>query len=269
MQINEIFVVFDPTRKEQLALDRAVNAARDLKAAIRLFACIYADVPRASRAQEIKQRVAAQKQQLQEQVADIEAESITVFVEVEWEENWYDAVIRAVLRHGSDVLFKTTHKHSATQRYLGKTSDWALIRECPCPVLLVKESANWEHRKALAAIDIQADDELHQRLNHSIVQFTKDLLLPFDTEVHFINAYEDSMSFPDRSKLMQYCDTDTKYIHIDMGSPGDAILERAKSLDATVVVIGSTGRSGISGLVRGNTAEKILDELHCDLLLIP
>ena len=54
-----------------------------------------------------------------------------------------------------------------------------------------------------------------------------------------------------------------------MGDPDKVIVEVAKSLDANLVVIGNSARSGLSALVNTNTAEKILDELDCDLLALP
>ncbi len=42
----------------------------------------------------------------------------------------------------------------------------------------------------------------------------------------------------------------------------------AKNINADIVVIGSVGRSGISGALIGNTAEKILDEVTADVLVV-
>jgi universal stress protein E len=47
------------------------------------------------------------------------------------------------------------------------------------------------------------------------------------------------------------------------------IVETANEMGANLVVIGNSARSGFSAAVNSNTAEKILDELHCDLLAIP
>lgn len=268
MSIKEIFVVYDPTRETQPALNRAVDAATETNASIRLFACIYTELPKPGRHEEIKKRIAQQNQQLEVLVAPLREKNITVQTEVEWEKDWYHAVVRAVFRHGSDVLFKATYRHSLTQRFLSKSSDWTLIRECPCPVLLVRENANWQSRKVLAAIDIRADDEDYQRLNSNIVAFSKTHFHP-GSEVHFINAYSDSLAFPDRNKLMQFCDTESSFIHIELGAPEEVIPERARALQASAVVIGSSGRTGFSAFLNGNTAEKILDELDCDLQLIP
>ena len=54
-----------------------------------------------------------------------------------------------------------------------------------------------------------------------------------------------------------------------MGEPGDVIVENARELDASLIIVGNAARSGISALVRGNTVEKIVDRVDCDVLSMP
>jgi nucleotide-binding universal stress UspA family protein len=50
--------------------------------------------------------------------------------------------------------------------------------------------------------------------------------------------------------------------------PGVAIPALATQLKADLVVMGTVGRSGIPGLLMGNTAETILDQLSCSVLVM-
>ena len=43
------------------------------------------------------------------------------------------------------------------------------------------------------------------------------------------------------------------------GLPGPRILEVAEEIDASLIVVGSHGRTGLSGLIVGSKAEKVLD----------
>ena len=43
----------------------------------------------------------------------------------------------------------------------------------------------------------------------------------------------------------------------------------ANELDASLVVVGNSARSGLSGAISGNTVEKVLDKLDCDVLSMP
>jgi universal stress protein E len=54
-----------------------------------------------------------------------------------------------------------------------------------------------------------------------------------------------------------------------MGDASKVIVECAEELSANLVVIGNSARSGLSAAVNSNTAERVLDDLACDLLVIP
>jgi universal stress protein E len=69
--------------------------------------------------------------------------------------------------------------------------------------------------------------------------------------------------------MIRACGVEGDKVHIKMGEASKAIVETAKELDANLVVIGNSARSGLSAAVNSNTAEKILDELECDLLTMP
>ena len=42
----------------------------------------------------------------------------------------------------------------------------------------------------------------------------------------------------------------------------------AEELDAELVILGTTGRTGLSAVFIGNTAEHTIDSLNCDLLAL-
>jgi len=50
--------------------------------------------------------------------------------------------------------------------------------------------------------------------------------------------------------------------------PVAAIAEAARTSRSAIVVMGAISRSGYKRLLVGNTAERILDDLSCDILII-
>jgi universal stress protein E len=263
-------VVFDPTRPEQPALERAAAIARENAACLRVYACIYADLSRsADRAEETKWLIEAQREQLSSAVAPLQEEGIDVDTEVDWDKDWYRAVVRASTRHCADLVLKSTYRHSSRERFLNRTSDWTLIRECQCPVLLVREGEQRGLQRVLAAIDIQAEGDGYERLNRQIIDFSQRVLSAASAEVHFINAFKDLKSFPDRNTLIRNTGASSDRVHIQMGDPEKVIVERAHDLQAGLVVVGNSGRSGLSAVLSGNTVEKVLDKLECDVLSMP
>ena len=56
--------------------------------------------------------------------------------------------------------------------------------------------------------------------------------------------------------------------HVIDGLPDDVIPTLAKNLDVNAVMMGSVGRDGFTGSVVGNTAELIIDDVKCDLIVL-
>jgi len=52
------------------------------------------------------------------------------------------------------------------------------------------------------------------------------------------------------------------------GDPGQVLVEKINQLQPDLVVMGTVGRTGISGLLIGNTAETILEQLTCSVLAV-
>ena len=42
----------------------------------------------------------------------------------------------------------------------------------------------------------------------------------------------------------------------------------AKELDVGLVILGTTGRTGLSAVFIGNTAENVIDKINCDVLAL-
>jgi nucleotide-binding universal stress UspA family protein len=57
-------------------------------------------------------------------------------------------------------------------------------------------------------------------------------------------------------------------IHMVAGTPGAVLPRLADRLDIDLIVMGTVGRTGLMGLVMGNTAETILRSVRCSLLAV-
>jgi len=270
MQVDKILVVYDPTSDYQPALERAALIAEKENSAIHLFSCIYSELDEtADKANEIENLVALQQEILNEAIKPLVEQGLKISTAIEWDKDWYQAVVKASQNSGIEAVIKASHKHSATQRLFKKSSDWTLIRQCDCPVLLVKDRPTGEGRKVLAAVDLRGDKDHYEEINANILDFCRRYVGAEHAELHFVNAHKDLSSRPDKGSMKRACGVASENVHIKMGEPGKVIVKTANELSANLVVIGNSSRSGFSAAVNHNTAEKILDELECDLLAIP
>ena len=76
-------------------------------------------------------RLAVQEARLDAAVAPLLEQGIEVSTEVEWDKDWYHAVVRASMRAHAHVVFKSSYRHNSSQRVLNKTSDFTLIKWPP------------------------------------------------------------------------------------------------------------------------------------------
>ncbi|MFK8049165.1 MAG: universal stress protein [Halioglobus sp.] len=267
---NKLFAVYDPTQEEQPALERAFDVALEISAQVHVFACVYAH-PAKSDGDVINADAVLSLHQakIDEAVAGAIASGVAVSTELAWGKDWYRGVVDAAARHEADLVLKSSYRHSSGKRIFNRTSDWTLIRECHCPVLLVKEGTQVEERRVLSAVDITARSDSYGRLNDNVIRFSKRLRDLRGAEVHFVNAFEDFKGVPSRQELIDSCGADSEQIHIKLGKPGKVIVDQAKRLDVSLVVVGNSARSGLSAALMGNTVEKVLDKLECDVLSMP
>ena len=68
---------------------------------------------------------------------------------------------------------------------------------------------------------------------------------------------------------MKYCGVASDRIHIHLGEPDDVIVNGARNLNASLVVVGNPAALAWPQWCVANTVEKILDKLECDVLSMP
>ncbi len=219
----------------------------------------------------------------------------------------YLEVVREVLRGAHDLVIRGAENPGWLDRVLG-SDDMHLLRTCPCPVWLVKCQAAMSYRRILAAVDVDdmyPPEELETRrtLNRGILELAGALALADFAELHvgsvweaigesflrgaFMEATADQVAaYVDNARQRSAASLDrlmgelndilgkdaVDYLrpqrHLVKGWARQEIPALARQLEANLVVMGTVARTGIPGLVMGNTAEAILSQLDCSVLAI-
>ncbi len=201
-------------------------------------------------------------------------------------------IIREVLGSQHDLVIRTP-KGQLSRRtgYFGSTSI-RLLRECPCAVWIVKHGEP-QFRRVLATVDPAPRDDEHARLNHAIMELTLSLCAKQNAEpliTHVWNLYGESV-FKGRMQesefqeleesahksvekcFSQFLSTygfsiDSDNVVLLKGEPGTIIPQLVVERDIDLVLMGTVGRRGVPGLVMGNTAEMILQQIECGVLAV-
>ena len=300
--ISTILCVIDPTTKEQPALSRARALAAALGAKLELFACYYNeylsggvlfDSPSLEKARvDVLER---QEADLEKYAAPLRQDGIPVSVHATWDHPLYEGIVRRAGEVEADIVIKDTHHHSAVERAFFTNTDWSLIRTCPVPLWLVKPTAADAPSVFLAAIDPLNEHDKPAALDDEILKLSNRLAHKFKGKVHAFHAYDPRMavatatanayipvSLPfdeieqqmrDQHKgrfdeVTDYHDINKDRAHLVAGLTHEELPALAEEIAADVVVMGAVSRNRWQRLFIGATAERTLEQLPCDLLII-
>ncbi|MEH6550227.1 MAG: universal stress protein [Pseudomonadales bacterium] len=264
MELNTIMAVIDPTQEDQPAFGRGLFSAKLTGASLHLYACINESYGEDDQ----ETAISAMRKNLQSLCDTASDAGVQCVLEIDWAADWRKQIVKASVRIKADMLIKHAIDHSSTDRELRETADWTILRSVSCPVLIIKNHTRWEKRRILAAIDVNAADDKHQKLNKQIVEFTRGLADTYDSTAHFVNAFYDKNHEPDTNALSELCGVDQQQIHVVRDTAAEAISKTANAIEADLIIIGTVARNGIKARFLGNTSERLLDHTHSDLLVI-
>ena len=165
-----------------------------------------------------------------------------------------------------------------------------LMRKCPCPVWVMKGAQTSPYTRILAAVDPSSHEPTQDSLNLIILQLAASMARKEEGELHITYVWNSSgesygyslgstaeeieqekMQHKDRfDALLDRVDvTDLKlYLHFIEGEPQECISELVIEQSIDLLVMGTVCRTGISGLLIGNTAEEVLNQVDCSALTV-
>jgi len=162
--------------------------------------------------------------------------------------------------------------------------DWQLLRETPCPVLLVKQDQHWADGRILAAVNTITHNSQLRAHNQSILMLAGFIAHSLNAPLHTAVATPLAMQGVEpemqsqvlidqraqrcAEKMLSEMNLPVAQLHVGEGPPEHWIPHVSKEIDASLVVMGTHARKGMSAALLGNTAERILDRLNTDILVL-
>jgi universal stress protein E len=280
---TKLFVIIDPKSEHQVALVKALLIARLGDCHIHAFLCVYNDLDEhdeASSRKALKQKTLQDgKDWLKELMEPCEVCNVPFSTEVIWNSKWYKAALRSVEKSGCDLVIKSSFHHSKARRFFSNTSDHTLMRYCACPILFTHQSQEWQSDIILACVDLESGDPQHAKLNNSIIRNARALKDVIGMDLHIASIYEEAI---DESRLpvahnknsslaeelAQLYGVEKGSVFLRKGATVESLNQICEEIDPSILIIGSIARTGVSGKLIGNTAEKLLDVVEADLLTV-
>ena len=215
----------------------------------------------------------------------VDTENLELTSEVVWAENISKWLIEETKTNQYSMIIKAGHR---TESFNHTPTDWVLFRESPIPVMIVDKNKFKARHKILCALDLGSKKDSHQQLNSQVIQQGKALAEILESELFCCYAIPVSPILVDLdivsakkiktketkkaqkrfAKLAEKFDLDPKILNTKAGDAEKVVPSIANRLKAEMVVIGTVRRKGIKGKLIGNTAEKVLHNLHTDLLVV-
>lgn len=299
-RIRRILVaVKDPWARSLPAVEKATQLARALGAQVQLFHAlsnpVYIDAAEFEglTLSQLERREYARTAARLEALANrLGRAGVRAQTMVEWDFPPHEAVIRAARRFNADLIVAERH---ATRHHLAwalRFTDFELLRLAPMPVLLVKTPQAYDHPSVLAAVDPTHAYSKPLKLDREILSCATQITHALRGSLHAVFAYNplpvaalepelalagvrdtvvteaQARARKALARVLNGCTVPESRRHLVPQHPIDAIEATAAEVGCNIAVMGAISRSGLKRLVLGNTAERVFDELPCDVLVV-
>jgi universal stress protein E len=304
--VKDIQATSHPAVLKAAQIARVCNAQLQLFHALStpLYADVYAlgDQSRKGLERDLRQRALAKLEVIADQLRQ---HSIRVTVMADWDFPGYEAIIRRTLAGKADLIVASRHSGRHTAPWLLRLTDWELVRLSPIPVLLVKNPHPYRHPNVLAAIDPAHTHAKPVQLDKQILRMARTMSEKLHGKLHAVRAYARAPigsvegAVPSEAiksglmtpRLFRKMDEKMQRLalraakvsvtralratriaasrrYVIASDPSDAIIQAARQSGSAIVAMGAVSRAGYRRLLIGNTAERVLDEVSCDILVV-
>ena len=299
MNLSKILVVIDPNKNNDTLVSRASRFAVNYGASLELYVAAYSSALEGSYwfdkeglEKAHKGYMDGEQEWLDGVVDELKAESIDVEGHVEWAKPLHRAVLERAHRISGDLSVIQAEHRSLMFRALLTNADWHLIRESKVPLLFVHENEWGSHLSVAAAVDPLHAHSKPEGLDDLLLQTAHDLACKLPGELHVIHAYEpipagviaefDAIiadyefyreKVGDRHReeldvLLKKNVEPSTIVHFEEGIPERVLPQIVNEVDIDLIVMGAMSRNGLDKLFIGSTAERVLDHLRCDILIL-
>ena len=209
----------------------------------------------------------AAKERLEAWKAEAAGEGVTLEPRVRSGSSAYEGILEEAGELRPDLIIMGRHGYTGLTRLLMGSVTARVIGHSPCNVLVVPREVSLSFKRLLVASDGSPFSEAawtealslaktmgSELLGVSVAASDRDI--PAATQV--VRGLEESAS-------QQGIALDTM---IPMGRPEEGIVKAADFKAASLIIVGSHGRTGIKRLLMGSVAERVIGDAKCPVLVV-
>jgi universal stress protein E len=293
-ELKNVLVVVNRSDDAKYVLEKAQLLASAARATAHVIRVIYDDIvesriPKGEDAQKLKTFIMeAEETFLEELVDDYRSKFENIETATIWNKKEWEGVTDVARDLSADLIIKAANVESRLQEVIHTPDDWNILRHATCPVMLVKAQAWAGEPAVIAAVNVL--DEEHEALNRRILRYAHDLTRVLGGELHVVNAFplfepwvgelgaaydyvsikrEVESEVDQRVRAIAEDEgVDYRLLHIREGKAPHVISDLCEETNAELVVMGTSARSGVRGMVIGNTSEALLHVVNTDVVTL-
>lgn len=196
-------------------------------------------------------------------------------------------IIEQALSSGHDLVVVTSDEDREDRAAIRR-----LMRKCPCPVWVIRPTRA-RIQRVLAAVNPR---HVELDLNRQILELASSMVELYGGEAHVVHAWElqgeasmrtSAFVHPPTEEVDQLVEAERLAhhealdlllgehggavdwtVHLNKGRPADVVSGLVVKKRINLLVMGTVARTGVAGLLVGNTAERLLDEVHCSVITV-
>jgi universal stress protein E len=295
-----LVAVKNPSAESHPGVRKAAQLARALGAELTLFQAVPTPLTLAEDPGCLHQglsdlhqcTLAAQREWLEQMARGLRRHALHVSVSVQWDHPVYSAILREAARTRADLIVAEAHPRGHHGAVLRRLTDWELVRHSPLPLLLVKRSDPYRRPKVLVALDPDHTFGKPLNLDAEIIAIGSAVTEALHGSLHAVHAYTPlqpgdvsegstsaraiaqiqrknaAVAAEKLARTVRGADIPKARQHVVGRHVPDAIAQIAAQSGCTLAVMGTVARSGLTRVLIGNTAERLLDLVTCDILVV-
>ena len=209
----------------------------------------------------------AVRERLETRKAEAAGEGVLLTPRVRTGSSAYEGILEEAGETQPDLIIMGRHGYTGLTRLLMGSVTARVIGHSPCDVLVVPQGVGLDFTRLLVASDGSPFSEAAWTTALSLTKIMGSALIGVSvaTSDRDIPAATKVVRNLEESASQQGIALDTM---IPMGRPEEGIVKAADFKNASLIIVGSHGRTGLKRLLMGSVAERVIGDAKCPVLVV-